>query len=38
MKKFFAFIKSLFDGSALAEAIEGGAVDLGGQGRDKYGK
>ena len=38
MRKFFAFIKSLFDGSALREAIEGGAVDLGGQGRNKYGK
>lgn len=38
MKKFFAFIKSLLDGSAMREAIEGGAVDLSGQGRNKYGK
>ena len=38
MKKFFTFIKSFFDGSALAEAIEGGAVDLSGQGRNRYGK
>jgi hypothetical protein len=38
MKKFFSFIKSLFDGSALRESIEGGAVDLGGQGRNRYGK
>ena len=38
MKKFFAFIKSLFDGTAKREAIEAGYVDLSGQGRDKYGK
>lgn len=38
MKKFFAFIKSLFDGSALRESIDAGAVNLGGQGRNKYGK
>lgn len=38
MKKFFAFIKSLFDGSALRESIEAGAVNLSGQGRNKYGK
>lgn len=38
MKKFFAFIKSLFDGSAMREAIDGGAVSFEGQGRDKYGK
>ncbi len=38
MKKFLSFIKSLFDGSALRDSIEGGAVDLGGQGRNKYGK
>jgi hypothetical protein len=38
MKKIFALIKSLFDGSALRESIEGGAVDLSGQGRNKYGK
>jgi hypothetical protein len=38
MKKFVAFIKSLFNGSALRESIEGGAVDLGGQGRNRYGK
>ena len=38
MRKMLAFIKSLFDGSALREAIEGGAVDLSGQGRNKYGK
>jgi hypothetical protein len=38
MKKFILFIKSLFDGSATREAIEGGAVSFEGQGRDKYGK
>jgi hypothetical protein len=38
MKKFFAFIKSLFDGSAMREAIDGGAVSFEGQGRNKYGK
>jgi hypothetical protein len=38
MKKWFLFIKSLFDGSALRDAIESGAVDFSGQGRDKYGK
>lgn len=38
MKKFIAFIKSLFDGSALRESIEAGAVDFSGQGRNKYGK
>jgi hypothetical protein len=38
MKKFILFIKSLFDGSAMREAIEGGAVSFEGQGRDKYGK
>ena len=36
--KFLQFIKSLFNGSALREAIESGAVDLSGQGRNKYGK
>ena len=38
MKKFFAFIKSMLDGSARKEAIEAGAVDYSGQGRNKYGK
>lgn len=38
MRKFFAIIKSLFDGSAMREAIEGGAVSFEGQGRNKYGK
>lgn len=38
MKNFFAFIKSLFDGSALRESVKAGAVDLSGQGRNKYGK
>lgn len=38
MKKFFAFIKSLFDGSAMREAIDSGAVSFEGQGRNKYGK
>lgn len=38
MKKFVLFIKSLFDGSAMREAIEGGAVSFEGQGRNKYGK
>ena len=37
LKKSFAFIKSLFDGSAMREAIEGGAVDFSGQGRDRFG-
>lgn len=40
MKKFIAIlkvIKSLFDGSAMREAIEAGAVSFEGQGRDKYG-
>ena len=38
MKKIFAFIKSLFDGSALKSWIDEGLVDLSGQGRNKYGK
>jgi hypothetical protein len=38
MKKILDFVKSLFDGSALRESIEGGAVDLSGQGRNRYGK
>lgn len=41
MKKFIAIlkiIKSLFDGSAMREAIEAGAVSFEGQGRDKYGR
>ena len=38
MKKFVLFIKSLFDGSAMREAIENGAVSFEGQGRNKYGK
>ena len=38
MKKFFALIKSLFNGSAIREAVEGGAVTFEGQGRNKYGK
>lgn len=38
MKKLITFIKSLFDGSALRESIEAGAVDLSGQSRNKYGK
>lgn len=38
MKKFIVFIKSLFDGSAMREAIEGDAVSFEGQGRNKYGK
>lgn len=38
LKKCFYFIKSLFDGSAMREAIEAGAVSFEGQGRDKYGK
>lgn len=38
MRKIFAFIKSLFDGSARREAIEAGAVSYEGQGRNKYGK
>ena len=37
LKKCFHFIKSLFDGSAMREAIDGGAVSFDGQGRDKYG-
>lgn len=38
LKKCFSFVKSLFDGSAMREAIEAGAVSFEGQGRDKYGK
>jgi hypothetical protein len=38
MKKLWNFIKSLLDGSARREAIEGGAVSYEGQGRNKYGK
>lgn len=37
LKKCFTFIKSLFDGSAMREAIEAGAVSFEGQGRDKFG-
>lgn len=37
LKKCFDFIKSLFDGSAMRDAIEGGAVSFEGQGRDKFG-
>lgn len=38
MKKILATLKALFNGSALREAINDGAVDLSGQGRNKYGK
>lgn len=38
MKKIFAFIKSLFDGSAMKGWVDEGLVDLSGQGRNKYGK
>ena len=38
MKKIFAFIKSLFDGSAKREAVDLGLCDFSGQGRNKYGK
>jgi hypothetical protein len=38
MKKFFAFIKSLFDGTAKREAVDLGLCDFSGEGRDKYGK
>ena len=38
MRKFLSIIKSLFDGSAMREAIDGGAVSFEGQGRNKYGK
>jgi hypothetical protein len=38
MKKILATLKALFNGSALRESIDAGAVNLGGQGRDKYGK
>lgn len=38
MKKILNVIKSLFNGTALREAINVGVVDLSGQGRDKYGK
>ena len=38
MKKFFAFIKSLFDGSAMRAWVDEGLVDFSGQGRNKYGK
>ena len=38
MKKILKTLKALLNGSALRESIEEGAVDLSGQGRDKYGK
>lgn len=38
MKKLLNLLKTLFNGQALKDAIDGGAVNLGGQGRDKYGK
>lgn len=38
MKKIINTIKALFSGAALREAINNGAVDLSGQGRDKFGK
>ena len=38
LKKCFYFIKSLFDGSALREAIDAGAVSFEGQGRNRFGK
>ena len=38
MKKILHTLKALFNGSALRESIEAGAVDLSGQGRNKYGK
>jgi hypothetical protein len=38
MKKLLNLLKALFNGQALKDAIQGGAVDLSGQGRDKYGK
>ena len=38
MKKFFAFIKSLFDGTAKREAVDLGLCDFSGEGRNKYGK
>ena len=38
MKTLFNFIKSLFNGTALKEAIDSGAVNLGGQGKNKYGR
>lgn len=38
MKKILNTLKALFNGSALRESIEAGAVNLSGQGRNKYGK
>lgn len=38
MKKFFAFVKTLFDGTAKRKAVDLGLCNFGGQGRDKYGK
>lgn len=38
MKKILNTLKALFNGSALRESIEAGAVDFSGQGRNKYGK
>lgn len=38
MKKILNTLKALFNGSALRESIDAGAVNLSGQGRDKYGK
>ena len=38
MKKIFNFIKSLFNGSIINEAVDANILDLGGQGRNKYGK
>ena len=38
MKKILKTLKALFNGSALRESIDAGAVDFSGQGRDKYGK
>jgi hypothetical protein len=38
MKKFLLLVKSLLDGTALKQAIDHNYVNLGGQGRDKYGK
>ena len=38
MKKILNTLKALFNGSALRESIDAGAVNLGGQGRNKYGK
>lgn len=38
MKKILNFIKALFNGSIINEAVDANILDLSGQGRNKYGK